>query len=166
MVVKPTGYHDDLWRGDGPRWMGELPARFAVKGCDLERIREYYNFWIGTRMAGIGNLKAGMSRAEMFLHVYPAMEVLGGMVLDKFKWFPMCSGAGIVLMQVMTEFVPSEVFKGQFPDLEIDPWKLSEFDLTRVREAAKAFDNSISLQFDELDVYRVMPKGTHDTRLK
>jgi len=70
----------------------------------------------------------------------------------------MCVDAGIALMRAIQTILPMS-------QSAVSPaWQLSDQDLSRLREAAIAFDTALSIQFDHLDTYRVMPKGTHDTR--
>jgi hypothetical protein len=104
-----------------------------------------------------------MMRKDVLIAVFPVFEGLMTLTKNNFEWFPMCSSAGIALLGLMQSLIPEKALNGDFSDLE-DGWTLHEVTLTAIREAGKAFDTALSLQFDHLDVYRVMPKGTHDTR--
>ena len=70
----------------------------------------------------------------------------------------MCIGSAMELMKAVQNILPMN------QEFISESWRLSDYQLTRLREAATAFDTALSIQFDHLDTYRVMPKGTHDTR--
>jgi len=162
----PERWDDWPWAASvGNQWLDE-PIRIPVAGGQLERIREYFNFWLGTKLSNLDRLSVGMSRKDVFVAIYPAFDALMKVAEKNFEWFPMCSSSGIALLQLLSGLMPDKVKGGSFPQLDEleDGWTLSTYILTAVREAGKAFDSALSLQFDHLDVYRVMPKGTHDTR--
>jgi hypothetical protein len=152
------GWDDWPWAGCiGNKWLNE-PSRIPVKGSRLERVREYYNFWLGTRLARLEQLKEGMKQTDVVLVLFPTADALYELLMETVALLPMCVDSGIALMKIIQEIIPSK------PDAVLPDWVLSARDLTRLRESARAFDTALSIQFDHLDTYRVMPKGTHDTR--
>src|SRR4051794_40246861 len=106
----------------------------------MERIREYYNFWLGTRLANLEHLKVDMPRAEIALMVFPVGEALQKLLNDTSAPLPMCEAAGIALLKIIVELLPA-------PPPEPDPWRLTSRDLARIREAARGFDTALSIQF-------------------
>lgn len=124
----------------------------------MERFREYYYFWLGARIARVDSLKSGMTKTEVMVVLYPAWQALTMQASDNFASLPMCASAGSALMNVVDAFS-----KGPQGELG-EKWRLTELEFTKIREAARAFDIALSIQLDHIDTYRVMPKGTHDTR--
>lgn len=141
----------------GSSWLDEPSA--LSWGCPLERIREYYNFWLGTKLSRLDHLRAGMSVEETGRLLYPVRKVMDHLSSTKYNTLPMCVDHGIALTQAL-----DEVFGPAMKSPKDSGWQLPEMDLLKIREAAKALDTAISIQFDHLDTYLVTPKGTHDTR--
>jgi hypothetical protein len=152
-----------LWAKNfvGTKWFDE-PSHILVQGYGVERVREYYNFWLGTRLSRIAMLQAGMSRIEVFNVLYPVGSALDALVQEKFAPLPMCMDTGIELMKLIQGVLlvnPNKVLSG-----EDSTWTMTDDTIARMRDAAGRFDTALAIQFDHLDTYRVMPKGTHDTR--
>lgn len=99
-----------------------------------------------------------MNQVEVITILVPTGDALHRLINEKIAPLPMCTDSAIALMMAVQSILPMN------QESISESWRLSEFELVRLREAATAFDTALNIQFDHLDTYRVMPKGTHDTR--
>jgi hypothetical protein len=150
----------DLGHLLGNGWFDE-PSGVPVEAYAVIRVREYYNFWLGTRLGHVDELRVGISRLQVARILFPIGDALNKFLQDTTAPMPMCAGSGADLWAKIVALMPDPA---TFDASKPDDWKLSLPDLMGIRETCKAFDVALSIQFDHLDTYRVMPKGTHDTR--
>lgn len=121
----------------------------------MERRNEYWDYWMGTQFTPLRHVETDKTGSDVILLTYQAWQTIISIENGNYVGLELCYNQIIQLKNVVARFMPSG-----------DLWqkKISQFDIAMLRDALNAFETSLSIQFNQVNTYRVTAKGTHDPR--
>lgn len=122
----------------------------------MERINEYYLFKLGAALAPLMQINPNMTVAQGYRFLHPAAVAVQDFIDNQAGLLPICYPEMLALGHALGSAYP--------PNDPAGAHVITEAEVLELRRTARAFDTSLAIQLDQLDTYRVMPKGTHDTR--
>jgi hypothetical protein len=127
-----------------------------ARGGAMERRNEYADYHLGTQLALLRFLREDQDAFDALNIIFPAWKALNEITVSHYSGMTLCVEQINGLLSAVKALLPS---KDQIER------KLTSYEVVGVQQALNALETALSIQFSQVNTYRVTPKGTHDVKI-
>lgn len=124
----------------------------------MELRNEYWDYWLATQLTPLRSIKADDTALEVYIASWRADEALDSIINTGFTGLLLCRDQVVRLKTALDAWMPK---RDQEWNREA---KISTWQVTTITAALDALETALSIQFSQVNTYRVTSKGTHDVR--